>query len=174
MSIHAIFPSLVFVFIFILTACSVSTENKDSQAYKLIAELDEYSDSSVLFCTSEKIFFYKINMFDEKGNSVFELYEYDFTDEKVTLIDKIDKFFMSTNSVVSLEDGFAFTVCTQNVEKYTHNLYYYHDNTLQNLCSWESNIPMSYVEKISEQELILFYPDSTSSSSLSSEVSSGT
>ena len=37
-------------------------------------------------------------------------------------------------------------------------LYCYTDGTLSRVYTWDSNIPMSYISKISEKELALFYP----------------
>lgn len=151
---------LVFcICVFILSACSAGSENYyDVEGFTPVKALDEYVDSSVLLYGDDEIYFYQIG--GEEENSVLTLYEYDLDSNKTRTLGEISRFFMTVDSSVLLEDGFVFTVCTQEESGMVNHLYCCKDGRLQELHSQSSSIPMSFVSKVSEEEVILFSPDS--------------
>lgn len=135
-----------------------ATGNLDAVEFSLVSELDPYTDCSVLLYGSDKIYLYKISDGTEQDNAVFTLYEMDMTSHEIRPAGTIDHFYMCVDSVVPLKDGIAFTVCTREGEALVNSLYLYRDGALSESCSWDSEIPMSYISKISEEEVALFYP----------------
>lgn len=67
---------------------------------------------------------------------------------------------MCTNSVVRIDGGIAFSVCTQTEDELKNNVYVYQKDELQNIYSCSTNIPMSFISKITDNELAFFCPDS--------------
>lgn len=146
--------------IFSLTGCALNEKDENKDGLQTISKLDAYSDSSVLYYADNKIYLYDIVMNSTKGSSDFKLYEHDLSSGITKQLGRISDFHTTTNSVVSTDKGFAFTVCTYNEKNFINNLYYYQDGSLVNVYSWNSNIPMSYIYKIANEEILLFSPDS--------------
>ncbi len=144
--------------IFMLSSCSADTSMSDTGEFYQLHELDNHQDASIPLCTEESIYFYEITENEKLDNTVFTLYEQNMKDNSVRLSGTIDGFYMTAGSSVLLEDGLAFTVCTKEGDELTNCLYCYTDGTLSRVYTWDSNIPMSYISRISEKELALFYP----------------
>ncbi len=144
--------------IFMLSSCSSDIDTSDTGEFHQLYELDNHQDASILLHTDKYIYFYEITENKGHDNAVFTLYEQNMKDNSVRLSGTIDGFYMTAGSPVPLKDGLAFTVCTKEGEELTNCLYCYTDGTLSRVYTWDSNIPMSYISKISEKELALFYP----------------
>ncbi len=145
--------------VLILTVCSACSEDYyNEEGFNVVKALDKYADLSVLLYGDKEIYFYQIGGGEENG--VLILYEHDLDSNKTMMLGEIQNFFMSVDSAVLLEDGFAFTVCTQEKSGMVNHLYSCKDGRLQVLYSQRSNIPMSFVSKISEEEVVMFSPDS--------------
>lgn len=144
--------------IFMLSSCSADTSMSDTGEFYQLHELDNHQDASVFLYTSKRIYFYEIIESKDQDNAVFTLYEQNMKDNSIRISGTIDGFYMTVGSPVPLEDGLAFTVCTKEGEELTNCLYCYTDGTLSRVYTWDSNIPMSYISRISEKELALFYP----------------
>lgn len=146
--------------IIFLTSCSSNKAMENSEGYARIVSLDSHSNSAVLYYDESKIYFYEITSENEQSGAVLELYEYDLQREKVKTAGKINDFFMCTNSVVRIDGGIAFSVCTQTEDELKNNVYVYQKDELQNIYSCSTNIPMSFISKITDNELAFFCPDS--------------
>ncbi len=145
--------------VFMLTACSAQTENRyDAEGFNTVNALEEYGDASVLLYGDSEIYFYQID--GQEENSVLTLYEHELDSDKTRVLGEVSNFFMSVDSAVLLEDGFVFTVCTQEESGMVNHLYCCKDGRLQDLYSQSANIPMTFVSRASEEEVILFSPDS--------------
>lgn len=143
-----------------LSSCSTDIGVTDMERFHKVDRSDNYRDAIALLYMNNDIYFYDITDNREQDSTVFTLYEQNIEDNRVHLAGMINGFYMTAGSPVLLEDGFAFTVCTKEEDELSNCLYCYTDGILSKGYSWDSNIPMSYISKISDEELALFYPSS--------------
>ena len=150
---------LLLISIFILSSCSANMENDNLEETSVISILEKNNDSVVLVYNRNKIIFYEICEEEQQGVNSLTLYEYDVLSGKIKQLGEVSDFYMSTNSAVIMNEGIVFTTCSQQDNKLVNKVYYAIDNNLCDIHNWYTNIPMSYLEKISDEELLIFYPD---------------
>jgi hypothetical protein len=145
-----------------LTACSNETTTIQgiNSDHTLNKTLDSFSNRSVLFFTNDFVYFYELTDEKDSDTSTMILYQYDLINNITKLIGEINNFYLSNNSVISLKEGFAFTICTKSGEDLVNYLYYCKNDSLSALHHWATNIPISHLNQINDNEVLLFYPDS--------------
>ncbi len=153
---------LVFLIVsmLLLTSCS-GISDVEQKALEEVYSLEEYEGASVLYWGNEEIYFYCIDSSNEYTNAKMVVYKYDLQSDRVLALGQIDNYYMSTQSVIMKEDTLLFGVSVRKEDKIENRLYTCNDS-LKQLYSWETRIPIFYLVDIIDNRLVIFSPDKSS------------
>lgn len=149
---------MLLICIFMLSACSKNIESNNSGAISETNIMEEINDIVILSYNDNKMFFYEICE-NNPGTKLLVLYERDLLNGETKKLGEISDFFLSTNSAIIIDNGIAFTVCSQEDNEYVNKVYYTKDESLYEAHNWNTSIPMSFLERISDEEILIFSPD---------------